>query len=248
MSNRTSRHESARAVDRVRELADAVGFWQRLTGLPVGQADLFLPCRPESPWQLLGWQEDNRELLARDPSEPGALSAEDAVSYRERELARVPLYEAARAAVAALDAHAEWARGELERLGYDSADLHDLVRRRDGTLCQAVGRLLARAEARLRTEGPQTPAQATATKKESAPRHRITRADANEAMIGAIDADPDRMKWSARQWARHVGCSTYTIAQTEMWKQGIKAREKAKQERMRPGRDRRRRPRHRHQD
>jgi hypothetical protein len=101
---------------------------------------------------------------------------------------------------------------------------------------------VAEAARRLTREVPRV-----AKRKRPTP-HRTTRGEANEFMMDAIQADADRLKWSAREWARHVGCSTWTIAQTEVWKQGRVAREKAKQERMRPGRDRRRRPRHHNKD
>ena len=78
---------------------------------------------------------------------------------------------------------------------------------------------------------------------------RVSVDEANQAMFAAVEADPDRMKWTAREWARHVGCSTSTVVETEMWQQARRARERAKQERMQSDRaraqpDRGRRRRH----
>jgi hypothetical protein len=77
-------------------------------------------------------------------------------------------------------------------------------------------------------------------------RKRVTRDEANDEMMKAIEIDPERMKWSVREWATHVGCSTSTICHTQMWRQCKKAREKAKQERMQRNRGRRK-PQHRSQ-
>jgi hypothetical protein len=70
---------------------------------------------------------------------------------------------------------------------------------------------------------------------------RVTVAEANQAMIDAIDKDPERIKWSARVWARYVRCSTSTISKTEMWEQYRRARERAKQERMQQTKGKRKR-------
>jgi hypothetical protein len=83
----------------------------------------------------------------------------------------------------------------------------------------------------------------TVEKSKPRSRKRITRAEANQSMMNAVEVNPDRMKWSAREWALHVGCSTSTIAKTAMWKQGTKAREKAKLER-KPRNNGKRRSRH----
>jgi hypothetical protein len=72
-------------------------------------------------------------------------------------------------------------------------------------------------------------------------RKRITKAEANEEMLHAVQDNPDRLKWSVREWGLHVGCSTSTIAKTAMWQQGAKARAKAKQERMPRSRGRQKR-------
>ncbi len=79
-------------------------------------------------------------------------------------------------------------------------------------------------------------------------KRHVTAEEANEAMMRAIETEPDRLKWSARDWQRYIGCSTSTIHKTEMWRQGARARERKKLERMQNRNRGRRRPRHYHQD
>jgi hypothetical protein len=45
----------------------------------------------------------------------------------------------------------------------------------------------------------------------------VTVEEADRAMRAAITAKPDRAGWSAREWARHVGCSHNTILKTPAW-------------------------------
>src|SRR5262249_21501056 len=68
--------------------------------------------------------------------------------------------------------------------------------------------------------------------KDTKAKTRVKRGEANAAMMAAVEEVPERMQWSAREWATHIGCSTATVWHTEMWRQGRRAREKAKQERM----------------
>jgi hypothetical protein len=75
-------------------------------------------------------------------------------------------------------------------------------------------------------------------------RKRISREEASQAMMEAVKANIERMKWSTHKWAEYVGCSSSTILKTQMWAQGTKARDGAKQERMRR-QSGKRRPRHR---
>lgn len=85
---------------------------------------------------------------------------------------------------------------------------------------------------------PAKPARKAPTKK-----LRITVAEADERMKDAIEEDPDRMRWTTREWKLRIGCSTSTISQTDMYKHCVLARERAKQEKA-AGRRWRRRPRH----
>ncbi len=103
----------------------------------------------------------------------------------------------------------------------------------------------------LQASPPPLPVQQTA-KGNRGVKKRMTKEEAEQAMLQAIDADPDRLKWTAREWEQHIGCSLSTIHATEIWKQGEKARELARQERKdraaanrhRPCGGGRRRPRH----
>jgi hypothetical protein len=76
------------------------------------------------------------------------------------------------------------------------------------------------------------------------PRKGITKEEAHKLMMKAIEKDSNlALTLTSHQWAKHIGCSSSTIAKTELWRQLEANRQKNKQERM-PSNRGRRRPQH----
>ena len=49
-------------------------------------------------------------------------------------------------------------------------------------------------------------------------------ATVNERMLAQLEADPERIGWSARKWADALGCSPSTVTLTPAWRRLMTAR------------------------
>ena len=64
--------------------------------------------------------------------------------------------------------------------------------------------------------GKQRPAPDQGQKKKSKP------ATVNQRMAVAVQSHPDRIQWTARQWAEHLDCSKTAVTDTDTWKRTIR--------------------------
>ena len=67
------------------------------------------------------------------------------------------------------------------------------------------------------------------------------KATVNARMIDALNAKPEAVGWTTKQWAKHLKCSESAIVGTRTWKT---MKEERDQERAKKRNDRRQRPRH----
>jgi hypothetical protein len=106
--------------------------------------------------------------------------------------------------------------------------------------CEAKQAAAAKTEAPAAEATQEARAQAAA-QPTPATGPRVVRRSAgiNARMLEEIQANPDAMGWSCKQWAQHLKCAKSSVVETQTWKDLAMRREREKAER---AQDRRRRP------